>query len=1218
MANYRAKDRDSTPENGKAGSRHKQGHWRSYSAGDGLAGADVYAILQDRLDLLWFGTDGGVSRYDGQTFETFTAQDGLAHNAVRSILEDREGAIWFGTDGGVSRYDGQVFETFTTYDGLVSNRITAILEDREGALWFGTDGGVSRYDGRAFETFTTYDGLVSNRVRSILQDGQGHLWFGTYSNGVSRYNGTDFTAITSQTGLAHNAVRSILVDRKGYLWFGTYNSGITRYDSQLFASFTTRDGLAHNAVRCCLEDRQGALWFGTLGGGISRYAGEVFTTFSASDGLASDRVISMLQDRDGLFWFGTLGAGVSCYDERTFSTFTMRDGLASNRVISMLEDSAGPLWFGTEVGGVSRYADGTFTIFTTQYGLASNRVISMLEARDGQFWFGTDGGVSRYDGRAFTTFSAADGLASNRIISMLEARDGQFWFGTTDGGVSRYDGRDFTTFTAEDGLVSNRVISMLQARDGLFWFGTNSGVSSYDGSTFTAFTERNGLVHNLVRCILQAADDALWFGTDGGVSRYDGENFISYTAQDGLASNSVISMLQDEQGHLWFGTADSGASRYDGQVFQTLNHQDGLAHNTVRAMCQDGLGQMWFGTNNGLMRYIPPALYPPSVVIDAVEADRRYEEDFDIEVPVSTGNIAFDFHGMSFRTRPRAVVYRYRLKGHDANWRNTFERRVEYRDLPVADYLFEVLAVDRDLVYSEEPARARLRVVRDIRDEQIDELETRVRERTWELEEKNRELEEANRQIQEAVETAELANQAKSQFLANISHEIRTPMNAILGYAQILQNSADLPVQHRQAVGTIQHSGDHLLRLINEVLDISKIEAGRMELNAIDFDLVHLLRSLAAMFELRCKEKNLAWRCVAPDDFSLPVHGDEAKLMQVLINLLGNAVKFTRQGEVVLGVSRQREDLYRFEVTDTGQGIAQEEQAALFQPFQQGQAGVQQGGTGLGLAVSQRLLELMHTTLGLESIPGKGSSFFFSVELPVAVDAIREEEETEWSRVEHLASGYQVQALIADDVEENRAVLAQFLQVIGAEVFLAVNGRQALEVARQVQPDIVFMDIRMPEMDGMEAMQRLREEFPRTELKVVAVSASMLAHERQEYLEAGFDGFIGKPIRTEDVYRCLADLLRVEYDYAKTVSTTAAPSLDLEGVCLPQELYERLKAAAEFYSITELRQGLDEVEQLGEEAGRLAAHLRELSQEFDMEKILAILDEVEKMRSETD
>ena len=695
-----------------------QGHWRTYDVMDGLASGDIYSIYQDKAGNLWFGTDGcGVSRYDGITFTTFTTKDGLVNNWVASIYQDKAGYLWFGTGGpwggypggGVSRYDGHHFTTFTKTDGLAGNTVLSILQDKEGHLWFGGSGGISRYNGHQFTTFTVKDGLADNLVYSIWQDREGYLWFGT-NGGVSRYDGHHFTTFTVKDGLAGNWVRSIYQDGEGYLWFGT-NGGVSRYDGQHFTTFTTKDGLASNNVWSMLKDREGYFWFGTRGGGVSRYDGQNFASYTSQDGLRSNQTPLILQDSEDHLWFGTAGGGVSRYDGQHFTTFTTQNGLASNRVLSMLKDRDGCLWFGTE-GGVSRYDGQHFTTFTTQNGLADNGVRSIFQDREGHLWFGTGSGVSRYDGMTFTTFTREDGLADNYVWSIWQDSEDYLWFGTFGGGVSRYDGMTFTTFTTEDGLAGNVVLSIWQDSEGYLWFGTEGGVSRYDGMTFTTFTTEDGLAENMILSILQDSEYHFWFGTDsGGVSQYDGHHFTTFTTEDGLADNQVRSIYQDSEGNLWFGCYGGVVSKYDGQVFQTLTSRDGLTGGPVRSILQYGEGSIWFATYNGVVRYRQPRPSPPPVFIDAVVADRRYQDISEVTIPSSVRLVAFEFHGRSFKTRPEAMVYRYRLVGYDEDWKNTNARRMEYPNIPRGSYTFEVIAVDRDLVYSENPATVELKIM---------------------------------------------------------------------------------------------------------------------------------------------------------------------------------------------------------------------------------------------------------------------------------------------------------------------------------------------------------------------------------------------------------------------------------------------------------------------------------------------------------------------------
>jgi signal transduction histidine kinase/DNA-binding response OmpR family regulator len=1209
----------------------KKGTWRSYTYLDGLASNKVYAIQSDGMGNLWFGTAEGLSRFDGENFVNFTERDGLAANWVTEIYRDVDGTLWFGTRyGGVSHYDGERFTNLTEADGLISNNVQAIYRDSDGRLWIGTDRGISRFDGENFVNFTGKDGLLDNNVRAISQTSDGALWFGTAMS-LARYDGERFRIFTPEDGLVSGDISAICRDKNDILWIGT-NAGISRFDGENFVNFTDQDGLVHNFVWSIAEDGDGVLWIGT-NAGVSRYDGKGFISFTSQDGLIYPQVRAVYRDRYGILWFGTYRGGVSRYDPGSFVNFTTRDGLAHDRVLSIVEDKEGNLWFGTS-GGASRYDGKRFVNFTSRDGLPNDSIQSIYRDADGTLWFGTNGGgICRYDGRRFEVLDEEDGLHFNRVTAIGSTPDGALWVGARVRGISYLDPKRLTFRRLDFGADSLycHVRSIYSDPDGILWFGTEArGVYRYDGERLLNYRVEDGLLSDKVEAIHRGIDGMLWLATRKGISRYDGQRFLSLTKEDGLPDNQVWVMYTDSEGKLWLGTDSAGVAVYDGTAWMSLNTRDGLANDTVYSIYEDKEGNLWFGTNKGLSRYHRSSS-PPTVRIVSVQSDRRYTDLSSIPEITMGERVTIEYQSLDFNTYPGKPRYLVRIREDEGERRFIVSSSYfDWRPQRAGEYILEVQAIGRDLVYSE-PARISLKVgppwylngwiiipsmvgflalialasIFGFHYYTQRRVSQRLRVLLLEQERrKNVQLQEAKDEAEAARKIAERANQAKSIFLANMSHEIRTPLNAILGYTQILKRDPDLPIRQRSAIETIEESGNHLLALINDVLDISKIEAGKLELQETEFDLFRLIEGLSVMFQLRCEQKGLVWRVEWNVARTHPlVYGDEGKLRQILMNLLSNAVKFTESGEVVLKVNEVGEDLFRFEIADTGIGISPEEQSKIFDPFSQGVDGVKRGGTGLGLAIAREYVRLMGGEIGMESTVGRGSRFFFSLPLRI-IKGEQTRRPTDSGQVVHLADGYEVKALVADDNRENREVLSQLLLDIGVSVITAEDGREAVEAVRVHGPDIVFMDIRMPVMDGIEAVRHILESLDSPPPKIVAVSASALIHEQRRYLEAGFDDFIAKPVRAERIYECLAHLLRVEYEMRDETVAAADPSK----IALPEALISRLREAAEYGHVTELERSLQEVEQAGEEGAQLAERLRELSRNFDMEGILRILE----------
>jgi two-component system sensor histidine kinase/response regulator len=420
-------------------------------------------------------------------------------------------------------------------------------------------------------------------------------------------------------------------------------------------------------------------------------------------------------------------------------------------------------------------------------------------------------------------------------------------------------------------------------------------------------------------------------------------------------------------------------------------------------------------------------------------------------------------------------------------------------------------------------------------------------------------------ELKRAKENADAASRAKSEFLANMSHELRTPLNAILGFTQLMQHDKSLKADHQEYIEIINQSGEHLLGLINDVLEMSKIEAGRVQLLETEFDVHQLLRSLEAMLQLKAKSKGLklSFDC----DLTVPqyIKTDENKLRQVLINLLGNAIKFTDQGSVTMRVTNvlalpdleaqenpaavpiSSPTLY-FEVEDTGHGIAPEELGDLFQAFHQTKAGVKsKEGTGLGLRISQKFVQLMGGEISVRSQLDQGSCFSFYIRYSLAEGRVSTNAVMTHGAV-RIAAGQNYRILIVEDNAANRLLLSQLLIKLGFEVLEAENGEQAIALWQQWQPHLIFMDMQMPVLDGYAATRQIRhQEQELTEhienpTKIIALTASAFVEQRQQTLAAGCDDFLSKPFRWDEILTTLSEHLQVEYIYESSSSTEMADS----------------------------------------------------------------------------
>ncbi|MFO1460966.1 MAG: two-component regulator propeller domain-containing protein [Verrucomicrobiota bacterium] len=1262
----------------------------NFSERDGLMDKRVTSIHPGPDGALWIGTLKGVSRLDPitQAFKNFpSGTDGLTAGPVSAIASTPDGTLWFRTQHGLSRFTDGRFEGIL---GLPPSEIGSrpfyqtLGVDPKGRVWTSTpEEGLWRVEGNSVVEAADVE-RKAIRGSSIEAAANGALWISNPTvrgAPIARYagQGLEFllplesgVAYSSQESAIELFVSTIHSDPKGILWIGDSAGGVTRFDPILH-TFTRiggrKDALSSTtaATRICTGP-DGALWIATISG-LFRYEEDTFVNFGKADGLPSDSTFRSAATLDGTLWFsGDYGAGYLARlkpgpfapGERHIVD-ARSDGFDKTEVYALLPDKDGGLWLGGEpsLGGIYYHSPKKAGPDHSPY----------LQPPDASSLFpGPNWGFH------------------------IDAKS-TLWIGKIERGLHRVNLDDLwagkATVEKIPGL-SNWVTTIYGDSHGVLWTAGRyrpDGLSQVRGTEvrhFSAATTAGGLPSDSVWCFQEGKDGRLYIGTSAGLARYDGTNFsvLEGTSDRTVPRGTVFQILRDRDDVLWFAT-DSGLFRYDGISWSWLDDGDGLPELFVMTVTQGRDDAYWIGTTKGVCCYRPHRRPQPRPRL-TVKTDQERTSAEKIP-PITSGQlVGFRYDAVDFRTQPSRRLYRCAVvpgkaetapAKRDAAWREpTLATQFDWNPKTPGDYTFFVQEIDRDLNYSE-PARVTLSVVapwfanafitvpggglalglvgwafvarslvlrRKREAEQLREQLLReehdarkaAEQARAEIEAKNAQLEAARAAADSARAQAEAANAAKSEFLANMSHEIRTPMNAILGFSELLRTQMAAS-KDRNYLDAISSSGRTLLALINDILDLSKIEAGKLELQYEPVCVPRLVDEIQRLFSIKASEKGI--QLLVEMDPKLPrgLMLDEVRLRQVLFNVVGNALKFTEKGQVKIraradyvcdgvpeGSATEDENHVNLilEVADTGIGIPKEQREHIFGAFSQvaGQSTRKFGGTGLGLTITKRLTEMMHGRITVESEPGQGSTFRFTFPR-VEITQLAESDAVATGGEGDFTQFAPATILVADDVALNRELLTGYFEGTGHTILLAVNGREAVTLAETHRPSVVLMDMRMPELDGYQATQRIKANEALRNIPVIAITASSFREEEARARKV-CDGFIRKPFNRAELIAELKRFLKpasARPSEASAVQTPQAPAsgtteVAAEVAARRPELLTQLKAE-ESGTWPRLTQTMAIVEIEG-----FAAKLKTLAEAGQWTELAAYADTLERQAQDFD
>lgn len=1022
-----------TPINKLSYAQSKNLIFNNINIEQGISQSTIEDIFQDSEGYIWLGTNDGLNRYNGYEFKIYNYeeyQNSISHNGITDITEDKYGNIWVNTVSGVNKINKKTekISNYTEINGKIKeDSTTEIIVTKDNNILVGTYEGLNIYNAKEdrFDIILEQkDGILSSCIYSIDEDINGNIWIGT-ELGLNKLS-KDFKVLETYT--SESEIYNIFCDdENGFVWAGSDSSGLLKIDTktkevtQYINDIEDENSIPANQVGAIIRDSKGNLWVGTTNG-LARYneKNDSFDVYKNKvydkNSLVYNDVRSIIEDREGVLWVGTY-SGISIFDTESsikYYNAGLDDGylLSENMVHGIYEDDEGYLWIGSRTKGVNiidRENNTSKSINMENNNVIQSNSINDITGYKDFIFVATDAGVLKINKKENTiqNYNLEDGLIGENVKDIFVCDKNYLWIGSTNGlnllDIENDKIIDMTDYVDEGSYVRY----VYQGQDGSYYIGflRDGGLGIIEpNSKETKYyknipNDKTSISSNRIRYINEDSKGNIWIGTSYGLNKYDPKTkvFKRYTTSDGIANNTIYGVLVDDNDNIWVST-NKGISQIDtkNNTVNNLSVTDGLQGNEFNgnAAFKSKSGELFFGGINGLNAFYPEDVNSinnkSKVIFDGFKVnDKDYLDINGLKFDNNTENIKIKFFTPVYSSN-KNISYEYELIGSNSSKATTKENYVIYNDLLPGKYTFKVRAVDSrgDISDSEtiefsikypfwmSPIACFIYLVIAIlfiinNKYKLKYLDRLVKSRTKELEEqmiKNEELYNNNIKIEEN----------KNKYLVNLSHELRTPLNVISSTNQLLLelSKKDNIKSDKLAyyIDISERNCNRLLNLVNNILDNTKLQSKMYTLNLKEVDIIYLVEETSLTLIDYIKSKSIEL-IIDPEVEEKIILCDDYEIERCIVNLVSNAAKFTPEGGNITITIKDLDDKVMISVLDTGVGIEEKYHKTIFDRFNQVDNDESKGGSGLGLSITSKIVELHKGEIYVESKVGEGSNF---------------------------------------------------------------------------------------------------------------------------------------------------------------------------------------------------------------------------------------------------